>query len=82
MRFFMFTLCFWFISFPSWGQGIGSPADVMTVRQGVWESGIRVELHRPCRPVGCAAHWLASKIRALQKTEELFKGLLGEFAVK
>ncbi len=44
MRFFMITLCFWLISFPSWGQGIASPAGVMTVKQGVWESGIRVEL--------------------------------------
>lgn len=44
MRFFMFTLCFWFISFPSWGQNIANPAGVMTVKQGVWESGIRVKL--------------------------------------
>ena len=46
MRFFMFTCCFLFISFPSWGQGITSPAGVMTVKQDewVWKSGIRVEL--------------------------------------
>lgn len=44
MRFFMITLGFWLISFPSWGQVIASPAGVMTVKQGMWESGIRVEL--------------------------------------
>lgn len=46
MRLFMFTLCFWFISFPSWGQGIGSPVGIMTVKQDkwVWKRGIRVEL--------------------------------------
>ena len=72
MRFFMFTLCFWLISLPSWGQGIASPAGVMTVKQGVWESGIRVELdgyaYRPAAAaLLCGAcpqardHFLAAK---------------------
>ena len=42
----------------------------------------RLVLHRPCRPVGCEACRLTSKIRAPLKTEELFKELLVEFAVK
>ena len=72
MRFFMITLCVWLISFPIWGQGIGSPAGVMTVKQGVWESGIRVELdgyvYRPAAAArlcsGCRQarhHFLAAK---------------------
>ena len=72
MRFFITTLCFWLISFPSWGQGIGSPSGVMTVKQGVWESGIRVELdgyvYRPTAAARlCSAcpqardHFLAAK---------------------
>jgi hypothetical protein len=74
MRFFMFTLCFWLISFPSLGQGIASPAGVMTVKQDewVWKSGIRVELdgyvYRPAAAArlcsGCPQarhHFLAVK---------------------
>jgi hypothetical protein len=72
MRFFMITFCFWLISFPSWGQGTASPAGVMTVKQCVWESGIRVELdghvYRPAAAArlcsGCPQarhHFLAAK---------------------
>ena len=72
MRFFMITLCFWLISCPSWGQVIPGPAGVMMVKQGVWESGIRVVLdgyvYRPAAAARlCSAcpqardHFLAAK---------------------
>lgn len=44
MRFLMVTVCLGLICISSLGQGITSPAGVMTVKQGVWESGIRVML--------------------------------------
>ena len=72
MRFFMITFGFWLISFPSWGQVIASPAGVMRVKKGIWESGIRVELdgyvYRPTAAARlCSAcpqardHFLAAK---------------------
>jgi hypothetical protein len=42
----------------------------------------KAELNHPLRSAGCAACWLASKIRVPLKTEELFKELLVEFALK